>query len=80
MDDQLLKNHFEQLSARYEELCITAEQPEVIMDVPRYRHTLREQARLEPAVKAWERFQALSRHIAEAEELRQEAERIHAGN
>ena len=74
MDDQLLKNHFEQLSARYEELCITAEQPEVIMDVPRYRHTLREQARLEPAVKAWERFQALGRHIAEAEELREDPE------
>ena len=74
MDDSLLKNHFEQVAARYEELRVTAEQPEVILDVPRYRHTLREQARLEPAVKAWERFQALSRHIAEAEELREDPE------
>ena len=74
MDDTLLAAHFEQLCARYEELCVTAEQPEVILDVPRYRHTLREQARLEPAVRAWTRFQALSRHIAEAEELRDDPE------
>ncbi len=74
MDDQILSAHFEQLAGRYEELCVTAEQPEVILDVPRYRHVLREQARLEPAVKAWERFQALSRHIAEAEELREDPE------
>ena len=74
MDDQLLHAHFEQLATRYEELCLTAEQPEVIMDVPRYRHTLREQARLEPAVRAWERFQALNKHIAEAEELREDPE------
>lgn len=74
MDDQMLHAHFEQLAARYEELCLTAEQPEVILDVPKYRHTLREQARLEPAVRAWERYQALSRHIAEAEELREDPE------
>ena len=74
MDEHILSAHFEQLTARYEELCVTAEQPEVILDVPRYRHTIREQARIEPAVKAWARYQALGRHIAEAEELREDPE------
>ena len=74
MDERLFSAHFEQLTARYEELCVMAEQPEVILDVARYRQTLREQARMEPAVRAWQRYQALRRHITEAEELREDPE------
>ena len=74
MDEKLFESHFEQIEARYEELCVTAEQPEVILDIPRYRHTLREQSKLEPAVTAWRRYQFVKRHISEAEELREDPE------
>ena len=74
MDEKLFESHFEQIEARYEELCVTAEQPEVILDIPRYRHTLREQSKLEPAVTAWRRYQSVKRHISEAEELREDPE------
>ncbi len=74
MDTSLFEAHFEQLKARYEELCAAIEQPEVIQDVARYRGLLREQSRLEPQIADWERFCALSRHISEAEELREDPE------
>ena len=74
MDERLLEQHFEQVLARYEELCVEAEQTEVILDVSRYRLNLREQARLEPAVAAWKRYQSLKQHIAGAEELREDPE------
>ncbi len=74
MDGRLLEEHFGQLTARYEELSVDAEQNEVIMDVPRYQRTLRELKQLEPAVLAWQRYQALEQQIAGAEELREDPE------
>ena len=68
----MFEKHFEALCARYEELLLSSHQNEVILDLPRYRRVLTELSRLEPAVQAWRRYQELARHIAEAEELRED--------
>ena len=54
---------------RYEELSAAISQPEVIADQEQYQHLLKERAALAPQVEAWERYQALLRHISEAEEM-----------
>ena len=46
----------------------------MIADAARYQAALKERARLEPRVQAWEAYQALRRHIAEAEEMLGEPE------
>jgi len=54
---------------RYEELSAAISQPEVIADQEQYQQLLKERAALSPQVEAWERYQALLRHISEAEEM-----------
>ena len=57
------------LKARYEELTQAMAQPEVSMDYPRLQEILRERARLEETVSAWDRYQEMQRHLGEAREL-----------
>jgi len=54
---------------RYEELSAAISQPEVIADQEQYQHLLKERAALSPQVEAWDRYQALLRHISEADEM-----------
>ena len=65
---------YERMLDRYQELSEDIAQPAVIADAARYQAALKERARLEPRVQAWEAYQALRRHIAEAEEMLQEPE------
>ncbi len=57
------------LKARYEELTQAMAQPEVSTDYPRLQEILRERARLEETVSAWDRYQEMQRHLGEAREL-----------
>lgn len=57
------------LKARYEELTQAMAQPEVSADYPRLQEILRERARLEETVSAWDRYQEMQRHLGEAREL-----------
>ncbi len=54
---------------RYEELSQAISQPEVIADAARYQACLKERAALEPQAEAWAAYQALLRHLREAEEM-----------
>ena len=65
---------YERMLDRYQELSEDIAQPSVIADAARYQAALKERARLEPRVQAWEAYQALRRHIAEAEEMLGEPE------
>ena len=65
---------YERMLDRYQELSEDIAQPAVIADAARYQAALKERARLEPRVQAWEAYQALRRHIAEAEEMLGEPE------
>ena len=60
---------YEWIQGRYEELSEAISQPEVLADSGRYQACLKERAALEPRVEAWGRYQALLRHLAEAEEM-----------
>ena len=60
---------YEWIQDRYEELSEAISQPEVLADNDRYQACLKERAALEPQVEAWSRYQALLRHLAEAEEM-----------
>ncbi|MDD4080179.1 MAG: peptide chain release factor 1 [Eubacteriales bacterium] len=64
-----MQEKFEALSARLQELSLTANQPEVILDQPRYQALVKEIAGLTPTVTAWEDFQALEEEIASTREL-----------
>lgn len=65
---------YEWILNRYDELSQTISQPEIIADNDRYQACLKERALLEPQVDAWHRYTALTRHIAEAEEMLTEAD------
>lgn len=60
---------FEWMQARLEELSEAVGQPDVMADVPKWQALLRERAQLEPAVSAWQEYQRLCAHLAEAQEL-----------
>lgn len=60
---------YEWIQSRYDELSEAISQPEIIADTDRYQACLKERAQLEPQVDAWQRYQALLKHIAEAEEM-----------
>ena len=60
---------YEWIQGRYEELSEAISQPEVLADSGRYQACLKERAALEHRVEAWGRYQALLRHLAEAEEM-----------
>ena len=60
---------YEWIQGRYEELSEAISQPEVLADSGRYQACLKERAALAPRVEAWGRYQALLRHLSEAEEM-----------
>ena len=61
---------FDWIANRYEELSEAIVQPEVIADMAKYQACLKERSQLEPQVQAWQRYQRLLAHIAQAEEMR----------
>ncbi|MBE5798257.1 MAG: peptide chain release factor 1 [Clostridiales bacterium] len=63
-------NKFDWIANRYEELSEAIVQPEVIADMAKYQACLKERSQLEPQVQAWQRYQRLLAHIAQAEEMR----------
>ena len=62
-------NKFEWIASRYEELSEAIVQPEIIADTEKYQACLKERANLEPQVEAWQRYQELLGHIAQAREM-----------
>ena len=65
----MMQEKFEALCARFEELSLTASQPDVIADQPRYQALVKEMAELSPVVSAWESFRALESEMAATQEL-----------
>ncbi len=65
----MMQEKFDALCAHYEELSLTASQPDVIADQPRYQALVKEMAELAPVVAAWENYQALEEEIAATREL-----------
>lgn len=65
---------YEWITARYEELNEAIVQPEVIADTARYQACLKERAALAPQAEAWAKYRALCSHIAQAEEMRADAD------
>ncbi|MGI6687918.1 MAG: peptide chain release factor 1 [Christensenellales bacterium] len=64
-----MQEKFDALCARFEELSLTASQPDVIADQPRYQALVKEIAELGPVVSAWKSFQALEEEMAVTREL-----------
>lgn len=64
-----MQEQFAQIRARYEELAMTAAQPEVIADQPRFQAVMKEMAGLEPMAQAWADYEALQREAKGAREL-----------
>ena len=60
---------FEWIASRYEELSEAIVQPEIIADTAKYQACLKERATLEPQFEAWQRYCALTEHIAQAKEM-----------
>jgi len=57
------------IQERWDELSEAIVQPDIIADTARYQSLLRERAALEEQVLAWQRYQALLTHIAQAREM-----------
>ncbi len=64
-----MQEKFEALCAHFEELSLTASQPDVIADQPHYQALVKEMADLGPVVAAWEQYKALETEIADTREL-----------
>ena len=60
---------FEWIASRYEELSEAIVQPEIIADTAKYQACLKERAALEPQFEAWQKYCALTEHIAQAKEM-----------
>lgn len=60
---------FDWIIGRYQELTEAVAQPDIIADQVRWQKLLKEQASLEPSVRAYEAYQKTLSDIAEAEEL-----------
>ena len=58
------------ITDRYMELSEAIVQPEIIADTARYQACLKERAALEEQVEAWQRYQTLLAHLAQAQEMR----------
>ena len=57
------------MEGMYEEMQEASAQPEIIADVPRWQHILKEINRLEPAVTAFRQYKALLSEIEQAREM-----------
>ena len=64
-----MQEHFEQLSARYEELAYTVAQKETIDNQPLFLSLMKEMAELQPQVDAWAALKATREEIASVSEL-----------
>ena len=60
---------FEAMEGMYEEMQEASAQPEIIADVPRWQHILKEINRLEPAILAFRQYKALLSEIEQAREM-----------
>ncbi len=65
-----MREQFEAMEARLEELNVASAQPDILADVPRWQGILKEISRLEPAVAAWREYRQLLDEIAQAKEMR----------
>lgn len=65
----MIEARFESMEGLYEEMQEASAQPEIIADVPRWQHILKEINRLEPAVTAFRQYKALLSEIEQAREM-----------
>lgn len=72
--EPLIEARFEAMEGMFEEMQEASAQPEIISDVPRWQHILKEIARLEPAVAAWRQYKALLEEEAQAREMLADAD------
>ena len=64
-----MQDFFNQLQARYEELTVTASQPEVIADQPRFQALMKEMAELTPMLSAWGEYVSLEQEQQDLNEM-----------
>ena len=67
-------DQFIRITDRYLELCEAIVQPEVISDTAQYQACLKERAALEPQAYAWQQYQNLLEHIAQARSMQSDPE------
>lgn len=60
---------FEWMKHRYDELSTAVSQPEIIADQEKWQKLLKEHAKLEPSVQAWDEYQKLLENITGSEEM-----------
>ncbi len=65
----MIDNQLDAMEARYEELSLESQQPDVTSDIVRYRAILKELSELEPTVAAWRRAKKTDEEIAQAREM-----------
>lgn len=65
---------FDWLIGRYQELSEAVSQPDIIADQARWQKLLKEQASLEPSVKAYEEYQRILTEIKDAQEMLEQPE------
>ena len=64
-----MEEHFTRLLGRLEEITISASQPEVIADPPRFSALMKEMAALQPQTDAWLKYERLRGEIAAVREM-----------
>ncbi|MBR6029838.1 MAG: peptide chain release factor 1 [Clostridia bacterium] len=69
-----MKEQFERIMDRWQELSAAIGEPEVIASQEQYQRLLKERAVLVPQVEAWERYLQLQQHLSEAEEMLRDPE------
>ena len=74
MTQEALREQYQRLLDRWQELSEAMLQPEILADLPRYQRVLRDRAAIEPAVSAWHAYQAHRRQYGEALEMRRDPE------
>ena len=66
MTQEALREQYQRLDDRWQELSEAMLQPEILSDLPRYQRILKDRAALEPAIRAWEAYREHTRQYADA--------------
>ncbi|MBR1686575.1 MAG: PCRF domain-containing protein, partial [Clostridia bacterium] len=69
-----MKDKYNWILDRYQELTEMISQSEVIADPPRYQQALKERSSLEKKAQAWEAYQTLLEHLDQARQMAEDPE------
>ncbi|MDO5021947.1 MAG: peptide chain release factor 1 [Eubacteriales bacterium] len=65
----MLKEHFENMRARYQELLTASAQPDTLKDIALYQKTIMEMKELEEPLAVWEKYKGIEDSLSQAKEL-----------